>query len=81
MKKIHLNRQSGVILASSSLIFDVISSNDGGHFSNIYYCCDYWFNAHAVTIGSMRIYEFWVTSLRGRSSVHCKYITIRKYYC
>ena len=23
------------------------------------FSCDYWFNAHAVTIGSMLIYKFW----------------------
>ena len=44
MKKIHLNRQSGMILASSSLIFDVISCDDGVIFP-IYII--------AVTIGSM----------------------------
>ena len=80
MKKIHLNRQSGMILASSLLIFDVISCDDGVIFP-IYIIAVTWFNAHAVTIGSVHIYKFWVTSLRGRSSVHCMYITIRKYYC
>ena len=44
MKKIHLNRQSGMILASSSLIFDVISCDDGVIFP-IYII--------AITIGSM----------------------------
>ena len=28
------------------------------------FCCDYCFNAHAVTIGSMFIYKLGVTSLR-----------------
>ena len=33
MKKIHLNRQSGMNLACSSCVFDVVSSIGGSHIS------------------------------------------------
>ena len=43
-----------MVFACSLCIFDVISSIGGSHF----WGHDYWFNAHAVTIGSMFIYNF-----------------------
>ena len=52
----HLNRQSGMIFACSLFIFDVISSVVGSHFFQ--FCHDYWFNAHAMTIGSVVIDKF-----------------------
>ena len=45
-----------MIFACSLCIFDVISSIGGSHFFQ--FCDDYWFSAHAVTIGSMFIYKF-----------------------
>ena len=54
MKKIPLNRQSGMILACSSGVFDFISSVGGCHLFPIavtigsMLICDYWFNAHAL---------------------------------
>ena len=61
MKTIDLNRQSGMIYACSSCIFDVNSRVSDSHFFPFFFffCCDYWFSAHAVTIGSMLIYKFW----------------------
>ena len=57
-----------MIFACSLCIFDVILALVAAIFQ---FCRDYWFNAYARTIGSVFIYKLGVTSLRGRSSVHC----------
>ena len=57
MKKIHLNRQSGMILVCSSCIFDVISNIGGGHLFPI--AVTVGSVAHAVTTGSvLLLYKF-----------------------
>ena len=69
IEKLHLNRQSDMIFACSLCIFLMLFL---ALVAAIFqFCRDCWFNAHAVTIGSMFIYKLGVTSLRGRSSVHC----------
>ena len=55
-----------VVAHGPLVLFDVISSIGDGHFFPFFFfCCDYWFYAHAVTICSVLIYKFWAHLTEG----------------